>query len=207
MDMAYVPPYAAAETRKAFKRRVYDVLVHMEAVKHNSPELRIVRKFTGIPWGRIWKNLHASTVPDTVKSEWFAAVRDIVPTTDRLAANHLKDSSSCSRCGEPDSIQHKINECGEGRLIWIWTRARLGMILLMDPRHIPPDRTIRPAFPYYPPQRQTALLWIVAHLVYYRLQSSRRLSLMDFIDFLRRARWMAYYWQIRPTTGRYLDLL
>jgi hypothetical protein len=35
MDMAYVPPYATAETRKAFKRRIYDVLMHIEAVKHN----------------------------------------------------------------------------------------------------------------------------------------------------------------------------
>jgi hypothetical protein len=102
MDMAYVPPYGTAETRKAFKRRIYDVLMHMEAVKHNPPELRIVQKFPGTPWGRIWKNLHASTVPDTVKSAWFAAIHDIVPTNYRLAAIHLTDS--CSRCGEPDSI-------------------------------------------------------------------------------------------------------
>jgi hypothetical protein len=62
MDMAYVPLYAAAETLKAFKRLVYDVLMHIEAVKHKPPELRIVRKFPGIPWGLIWKTLHASTV-------------------------------------------------------------------------------------------------------------------------------------------------
>ena len=35
MKMTYVPPYASAETRKAFKRRVYDVLMSMEEVKHN----------------------------------------------------------------------------------------------------------------------------------------------------------------------------
>ena len=71
MDMAYVPPYAVAETRMAFKRRVFDVLMRMEAVKHNPPDLRIMRKYPGVPWGRIWKNLHASMVPDTVKSAWF----------------------------------------------------------------------------------------------------------------------------------------
>jgi hypothetical protein len=35
MDMAYVPPYATEETRKAFKRRTYDVLMHMETVTYN----------------------------------------------------------------------------------------------------------------------------------------------------------------------------
>jgi hypothetical protein len=119
--------------------------MHMEAVKHNPPELRRVRKYPGVPWGRIWKNLHASTVPDTVKSMWFAAIHDIVPTNDRLAI-HLIDASTSSRCGVLDFIQHKITECVEGRLIWTWTQARLGMMLRMDPRHIPADWTIRPTF-------------------------------------------------------------
>ena len=62
--------------------------------------------------------------------------------------------------------------------------------------------------PFWPPQRQAALVWIIAHLVYYRLQSNRRLSLKDFMDFLRRARWKAYHRSSnRPKTGRYLDLL
>ena len=133
MDMAYVLPHKAADTRKAFKQRIYDVLLRMDEVKYGAPELRIVRKHPGIPWRRIWTNLHASVVPDTVKSAWFAAIHDIVPTNDRLAAIHLTNTSSCTRCGEPDSIQHTINECTEGRLIWTWTRAKLGMILRMDP--------------------------------------------------------------------------
>jgi hypothetical protein len=171
--MAYVPPYTVAETRKTFKKRVYNVLVHMEAVTYNPPALRIVRKYPGIPWGCRWKNLHAFKVSDTEKSAWFGAIHDIVPTNVKLAAIHLTDSSSCSRCGKSGYIQHKITECVEGGLIWNWKRARLGMKLRMDPRHIPPDLTIRPAFQYWPPQRQTALLWIIANLVYYHLLTSR----------------------------------
>jgi hypothetical protein len=91
MDMAYVPPSAMAETRKTFKNPVYDVLMHMETVKHNTRALRIVRKFPGIPWGRMLKNLHASTVPDTVKWAWSAAIQGILPTNDRLAAILLTD--------------------------------------------------------------------------------------------------------------------
>jgi len=147
-----------------------------------------VRKYPEIIWRRIWTNLHVSLVPDMVNSAWFSAIHDIVPTNDRLAPIHLTKISSCARCGEPDSIQHTITESMEGRLIWTWTRAKLGMILRMDPRHILPDWPIRPAFQYWSPQRHAALLWIIVHLVYYRLQSNRRLSLKDFMDFLRRAR-------------------
>ena len=81
----------------------------------------------------------------------------------------------------------------KGRLIWTWTLTKLGMTLRMDSRHISPDWLIRPAFQYWLLQRQAALLWIIAHLVYYRLQTSRRLSLKNFMDFLRRARWKAYH--------------
>ena len=35
--------------------------------------------------------------------------------------------------------------------------------------------------------------WILANLIYYRLQTHRRLSLSDFMDFLRRS-----CWKLRP---------
>ena len=126
MDMAYVPPYTEDETRKTFKKRIYDVLIRMDEAKHCTPELRIVQKNPGIFWGRVWTNLHAAPVPDTVKSAWYVAIHDIVPTNNRLAAIRLTTTTSCARCGEPDSIQHTITECMEGRIIWTWTRAQLG---------------------------------------------------------------------------------
>ena len=46
MDMTYVPPYIVAETRKAFKRRVYDVLMYMKAVKQTPRTTGSVK----IPW-------------------------------------------------------------------------------------------------------------------------------------------------------------
>jgi hypothetical protein len=174
--------------------------MRMDEAKYGTSELRIVKKNPGFLWGRIWTNLHAAMV----KSAWYAAIHDIVPTNNRLAAIRLTDTNSCARCGEPGSILRALTECMEGRLIWTWARARLG-ILCMDPRHIPPDWPIRPAFQFWSPQRQAAILWIIAHLVDYRLQSNRRLFLKDF---LRRARWKAHHRSCkRPNTGRYLDLL
>jgi hypothetical protein len=104
------------------------------AVFHRATARRIVRKFPGFPWGRIWINFNASTVPDTVKSAWFAAIHDIVPTNE--TSRHPSDELELLLTVWT-GLCNKINECGEGRLIRTWTR--LGMILLMDPRHIPPD--------------------------------------------------------------------
>jgi len=53
VDMADLPHYAAAGTRKAFKRRVFDLLLRMDEVQHKPPGLWIVRKYPGIPWGRL----------------------------------------------------------------------------------------------------------------------------------------------------------
>jgi hypothetical protein len=145
---------------------------------------------------------------DTLTSTWYTAVHDLVPTNVRLAAIHLTETKSCNRCGQLDSLQHRITDCGEGPIIWNWTRAKLGLIRRMDPQHIPRTWPLRPDFQYWPPQRQTALIWILARLVYYRLQNHRRLSLRDYMDFLKRARWKAHFRKGRtPNTGRYLELL
>ena len=58
------------------------------------------------------------------------------------------------------------------------------------------DWKIRLAFTLWPPQRHAAVLWILANLVLYRLQTDRRLSLSEFMDFLRRS-----CWKLRPRAG------
>jgi hypothetical protein len=67
-----------------------------------------------------------------------------------------------------------------GRFIWIWTRAKLGIILRRNPRHLPPDWTIRPAFQYWPRKCRrhsygSLTIWSNAY---------RRISLEEFKDFL-----------------------
>ena len=48
----------------------------------------------------------------------------------------------------------------------------------------------------------------MAHFVEYRLQTQRRHTLADFMDFLQRARWKEYHRVTKtPAVGRYLDVL
>jgi len=39
-------------------------------------------------------------------------------------------------------------------------------------------------------------MWLLAHLVDYHTQGQRRISLVDYMDFMRRARWKT---DTRPT--------
>jgi len=170
-------------------------------------EMRIVRKFPLDNWARVWQNLYASPVPDAIMSTWYKALHDLIPTNNRLAAINLTDTSARSSCGQIVSLQNRIAECEEGPLIWTWTKKLVGFILRVDHRHIPQDWTIRTSFQHWPAQKQAAVFWILAQLVHYRLQTHRRLSLSDYTDFLRRAKWKLYHQARRPrVTGKYVDV-
>jgi hypothetical protein len=72
----------------------------------------------------------------------------------------------------------------------------------------PGEWNLRPTFHHWPPPEQAAIIWIVAHLVAYRLQTQLRLSLDDYMDLLKRARWKEYHRATKtPAVGRYLDVL
>jgi hypothetical protein len=177
-----------------------------ECNKGNSTsELRIARKYPRISWQRVWAILHAAGLPDSIKSTWYAAIHDVIPTNERLAAIHLTNMTSCSRSGAADTLLHRLTECEKGPAIWTWTRARITAILRVHPEYISEEWTLRPIFRYWPPQTQAAIAWIVVHLVAYRLQTQRRLSLADYMEFLKRARWKECYRATKkPTVGRFL---
>ena len=128
-------------------------------------------------------------------------------TNERLASIHLSDAKLCNQCGKMDTLQHWIRDCGEEAIIRNMTSIRIAALLRIDPRYIPGDWTIRPYFHFWPPQRQAAIVWIIAHLVVYRMQRKRLLTLNDFIDFLRRAKWKAYQKSPRQhRVGNCLDI-
>jgi hypothetical protein len=93
--------------------------------------MSIVRKFPLTNWDQVWKNLHASPATDEIKSAWYKAMHDLLPTN-KLAAIRLTDTTACSSCGHPDSLQQRITECGDSPIIWNWTKKILGYMLRVD---------------------------------------------------------------------------
>ena len=206
--MDYVTPKFPAETRKLFKRRIYDTLLQLT---HNASKpcgLRIVRKYPDVHWKRIRTNLHSRVLFRSLQATWYAVKNDVVPTNDRLADIQLTATNMFSRCGQADSIQHIITDHGEGSLQWNWTSYKLGIIPRLEPKFIFKEWTTRPAFHLWPPKRHAAVIWILAHLVSYRLQTDRRLSLRDYMHFMKRSRWkLCHRTNTCPYTGRYLEVI
>jgi hypothetical protein len=77
-----------------------------------------------------------------------------------------------------------------------------------SPQTIPTEWTIRPDLKLKPLRKHRAILWQLAHLVYYGTQNNPHNTLQDYADFLHRARWKAqtqwykeqkqsniYFWQ------------
>ena len=85
------------------------------------------------------------------------------------------------------TLLHRMTECGAGQQIWKWTQKRLATILKTSPKDIPVEWTLRPNFSTRQIQRHRAILWLIAHLVYYQTQRDTQNTLQDYADFLRRA--------------------
>jgi hypothetical protein len=49
----------------------------------------------------------------------------------------------------------------------------------MDPVWIPEEWTLRPQFHIWPPRSHMAILWIIAHMVWYRIQERRTPSAQE----------------------------
>jgi hypothetical protein len=208
MEQAYVTPRADKVITRHYKQRVYNTMKVLQQNSKDNKEMRIVPTHPGAAWYKIWENLHRVMLPDPVISTWYTVIHDILPTKERLAEIQIAPTNVCAQCGNLDTPRHRIVTCKEGRVMWSWTRARVADILTVHPSSICADWTLRPDFHFWRPQRHAATLWIIARLVYYRMQASHRIAMKDYMDFLRRA---IRKLKQRPTpcqqTGRHLDFL
>jgi hypothetical protein len=191
-----------------YKQRMGQVLQIMEKNVMASTILWIVSKYSNTPWKIVWRNFHTAGLSDTLRSTLYKVIHDIVPTYERLAAINIVSAVKCVLCNETDTVLHRIVKCTEGAITWNWTRTRIAAILRAHQSVIPEEWTIRPMYKLWPAKRQTAITWIIAHLIFYLMQTRRRQSLMDYIDYMRRARWKCYnQTQKACKVGKYLDVL
>jgi hypothetical protein len=184
--MAYVTPLGDTETHKEFKLHVYKDLQTLANAERGDQEMRVIQKHPPIPWKRVWTTLHMAWLSERLKSLWYTIIHEIVPTKERLEAIHLSGTELCNQCGNTDTLQHRI------RLSWRSHKMELGpQKNCSTTPHRPPKKdnwTIRPLFRFEPPKRQTEIVQIIAHLVEYMMQRKKRFTLIDYIDFVHRAK-------------------
>jgi hypothetical protein len=176
IDMAHVIPSVPEDSPRTFIRRIYGVLYIMDINTRPPSDVQIVKKFPSTAWAKVWENINDGGFSDTTKSIWDAVVHDILPNNSWLATIQMSSTNACSVCGQPDTIQHRITECGECPIIWNWTKQKIGLILRMNPHYIPREWTVRPDFCHWPPQRHAVIIWIIGHLIHYCVHMRRRLT-------------------------------
>ena len=153
--------------------------------------MRIERLWPDTDWVSVWKNLWTAPRPESIIASWYRIIHDIIPTQEILH-KIIAPTDLCSACSEKDTLRHHILECGAGRHQWAWTRQRVALMLRTEPRWVLEERLFRPHFKLWPPKRHRAVLWVLAHLVAFRSQQARNLTLQDYLDFLRRSKWKLY---------------
>ena len=206
--MAYVAPQRTIEIMSKQRSRIYQTLKDIQSNTKRSEVMRIVRKYPEVNWKRLWTNLHTAWISDAQRSTWYMVIHDLIPTNDRLAAIKFTETNHCSTCDAIDTTQHRLTQCGERKLIWNWTRARIAAFTRTNSVNVPETWTIKPDFQIWPPQRHKAIMWMISQLVNYHMQGQRRKSLEDYIDFMRRARWKAESRTARQkAVGNYLSIL
>jgi len=202
--MAYITPPEQDEAPRYFRRRVYASLHSMALALKGARDVRIMTQHPTTPWSKVWGNLHA--VWSLEEAARFTVIHDLIPTNDLLAKIQRCATNNCQHCGRVDILIHRL--CSEGADIWRWTRSRIAIILRMDPKYTLPEWTVRPSFHFWPLQRHRTILWILAHMIYYRTKHWHRVSTIDYADFMRRAQWKAYQTTRRcEKVGNYLEIL
>jgi hypothetical protein len=136
-DMAYLEPAHHVETPTRYRRRVYHAMFTMRQNETTRPIMRIQQKHPGVKWNSVWSNLHTAPVSTSIRIEWYCAIHDIVPTNHRLFQIHLANTPSCSSCGQEDTFDHRLTDCGEASCVLNCTRTLLGQMLRSNPSHIP----------------------------------------------------------------------
>jgi hypothetical protein len=192
MEMAYInPPPHQGKAAKSFHKYIYRTLRIIDARNNPNLGLRIEGKNPNNNWLQISNHIQKARIPESFRSVWYAVIHDIIPTNQRLYKIALVNNDRCNTCGNTDTLLHRITECGNGSNIWDWTQNRTATMIKTSRQTIPTEWTIRSDLKLNSLRKHKAILWQLAHLVYYRTQNNPHNTLQDYVNFLRRALWKA----------------
>lgn len=141
------------ESKRAYKRRLYNTLYHISRGATRIQEMSIIRIWPTTDWTTVWKNIHSTPVSGGMKDAWYKVINDILPTNDRLHKIRMSPTDKFRICGMQDTVQHRLMECGKGLEIWQWTAQKLAHILRTTLNQVPSDWLLRPHCALWPPSR------------------------------------------------------
>jgi hypothetical protein len=180
LDMAYIRHEDIREKIAKLRQHMYRQLKLLAQARTGIKDMRIETMYPNTRWTWMWKNLQEFWTTDAIRAKLYNVIHDIVSINVRLARINLSDTDRCRLCGRRDTLNHRLTVCMEMKDIWDRTRRRIGLMPHTDPKNIPLEWTIMPSFVMGPPQKRRAILWVLAHMIYYCQQKRTQLSLTDF---------------------------
>jgi len=145
------------------------------------------------------KKFLATLVPTSDLMAWYKVIHNIIPTNIRLNRMCMSNTDTCTECGQRDTLEHRLIECGEGTRTWNWTQSRIPRIIRTSAANIPKEWLTGPHFQLWPPQRHRAVLRMLALYANFRLNNPRTLLPQVLMDFMRRLKWKMYMLSNRHT--------
>ena len=113
----------------------------------------------------------------------------------------------CPSCGLQDILLHRFTECKDTRTILIWTQKHIASYLRINARDVKDTWITLPDFEIRAIQKHNATVWMIGHMLGY-MYDNPTLTMQDFLDFLKRARWKTYNQRHKfPSCGKYLDVI
>ena len=208
IQAAYTPIRGNLESQKIYRKLLYKGLltsIHAVAGLH---EMRIQKLWPDTDWIQVWKNLSDAPVSDNTQCVWYQFIHDLIPTNVRLHRINVTPSNTCQQCAAIDTLEHRLNVCGEGRLIWQYMKTILARMLRTIPARTSNEWLLRPHFNIWPSKRNHAVLWTLANVVISRLLQRTAPKLQDFMYFLFRSRCKLMNNRLgRDLVGNYLTVL
>jgi hypothetical protein len=192
MDSAYVEEQGTTEPKRAYKRRLYNILYNMNRRATGMQEMRITKLWPTTDWTAIWKNIHCTPVSGETKAVSYKAINCTLPRNDRLYRIRISPTDKCNNCGMHDTVLHRLIECG-GPQIWKRTTQKIALILRTIPTRIPSDWLLRPQCTLWPPMRWRAVMWILASVVLFRTGPNRERTLRDLLNFMWKNKQKLYH--------------
>jgi hypothetical protein len=189
IETAYLPTRTNVENSKAYKRRLYTVILTSKQAMSGHQQMRVENKWPHSDWPIVCTNLRLAPGPASTEMTWRKVIHDIIPTNERLHQIKMAPTDTCRNCAQKDTLKHRLIACGGGRDIWRYAKALMARMLRTTPNQIQDDWILHPQFQLWPPKRRNAILWVLANIALFRTQQQWHLTLHDFMDFLKRSRW------------------
>jgi hypothetical protein len=168
---------------KELCREVYRRLCAAD-LAHRLPP-RVARKWPTTNWKQVWANVNSRALPQHARDTWYQCVHDIVPTRALVHARKVDSmltSPDCQHCAVPDTMLHRLTECGDADAIWGWLQRLLKQLLDRD---VKPECLLRPDFRAATARQQAAALWATGTMVAY-LAGGEQAVAYKFISEIKR---------------------